>query len=157
MPSRGHHVDVESTAPTYRGTFSFAGPAGDALELVGSASKVVKVRRIVIDRPSAETVAVFNKRSAADTGGTATAATVVPVDSGDPAGTAVLKRYTVAPTQGTLVGEVNRVTVGVTQTLFESFGDGTSKPLVLRGTAETLCVTLTVAATIRGMVEWTEE
>jgi hypothetical protein len=46
------------------------------------------------------------KQSTASTGGTATTATNVPFDSANAAATAVFKGYTVAPTQGTILGAI---------------------------------------------------
>jgi hypothetical protein len=77
-------------------------------ELVGSATKKVRLLRIVISGTIATTAEDWDlqltKQSTASTGGTSTSATVVPTDSDNNAGTAVFKGFTVAPTAGTLVG-----------------------------------------------------
>jgi hypothetical protein len=109
------------------------------------------------------------KRSTANSGGTAITPTVVPYDSSNSAGTAVVRVYTANPTVGTAVGyladpyfTVGDLTTGGVQR-FPSvliYGEQGS-PIVLRGVAQGLAVNLN-AASLSGVVasctfEWTEE
>lgn len=159
MPvSRGNHVDTESSAPTYRATFNVTtDAAGDAVEVTTDGTKIVKVRAFWFVRPSIEVTLTVVKRSAADTGGTASNATVVPLDSGNPATTVTVKQYTADPTEGTAVGEVWRGVVGTQDSLYEEFGHRTGTPIYLRTTAQTLALNCSAAGNFEGMIEWTEE
>lgn len=163
---------------TYRATFLGLVPAASAtdfLTITGSATKTVKVTRAECagtTTAAATAVIVALKRSAADTGGTSTTATNVPLDSISAAATAVVKGYTVNPTTGTLVGNVAAgllTTNTVASSAFSSmplsflFGGGaTPQSIALRGVAQQFALngnaaSLSAGASLACDVEWTEE
>lgn len=143
----------------------------------GSATKTIRVRNV---RASGMTIATLTvnaievkKWSTAITGGTATALTQVPLDSLDAVGTASLVNvYTVAPTDGTLVGRISCVR-GIYKSpsvvdgsefsdILWSFGTTAyTRPVVLRGVAQYLSLAFgaapSTAVTLSVEVEWTEE
>src|SRR3972149_3492563 len=76
-------VPAAALPATYRAAFSFAAVSGDALVIFGVTGKVIKITEIGIAKPSAsETVQVILRRTA-DSGGTSTLATNVPLDPND--------------------------------------------------------------------------
>jgi len=153
--------------------------ATDIFTVTGSATKLVKVTRLVITGSTTLAANVILpitllKRSTADTAGTSTAPTRVAHDSLNAAVTATVLAYTANPTTGTLVGAYRnlRMTLQLTpQTAtdfpislpyIEDFGQRGGQPIVLRGVAEVFAVNLAAIATITGWlfdisVEWTEE
>lgn len=96
--------------PTYRvggaGYTAYATPT-DLIGIRGSASKTVVVTsmalRIQAGSAALQTISLI-KRSTANTGGTVTNPTGVPVDSLQNAATAVVDMYTALPTSGAAVG-----------------------------------------------------
>src|SRR5688572_24849331 len=142
----------------------------------GSATKTVTVKRIAVSGMTLTAVAYLTvnvtKHSTAASGGTSTAAVVVPVDSTFAAGTATVKSYTVGPTPGTLVGTLatNRslaqattaAAAGLPRDWLFDFGDmPETRGIVLRGTAQGLALVWATApataVTLAVDVEWTEE
>ena len=148
--------------------------ATDVVGIVGSATKTVKIQKIIIN--NYQTTGGFNqwfviKRSVADTGSTPVAATDVPLDSTNAAGTAVVQFYTSAnPTRGTAVGTIASSLV-YSPILATGVGTGTTvlfdakvtgQPIVLRGIAQECDVNYNGAALATGLVcsvdvFWTEE
>ena len=143
----------------------------------GSASKTIIVKRIAVSGATLTAVAYLAvnvaKYSTAASGGTATSAPMVPMDSNFPAATAAfVKYYTAVPTAGTLIGSI-----ATSRTLFQSttaaaaglprdyvfdFGDmPETKGIVLRGTTQGLGLIWPVApattVTLAVDIEWTEE
>ncbi len=143
----------------------------------GSASKIIIVKRIAISGATLTAVAYLAvniaKYSSAASGGTATSAPLVPMDSTFPAATAAfVKYYTVGPTAGALVGSI-----ATSRTLFQSttavgtsiprdfvfdFGDmPETKGIVLRGPTQGLGLIWPAApasaVTLAVDIEWTEE
>jgi hypothetical protein len=108
------------------------------------------------------------KRSAANTGGTATTLTAVPLDSADPAASGVAKNYTAnAAGLGTAVGTIAKVdllSAALTSAICPVFiwdFTGEDEKLILRGIAETAALSFGGAALPAGMVVsvtllWTE-
>ena len=144
----------------------------DIATITGSATKTVVIRRVHFaaarTAANAQVVALI-KRSTADTGGTSVAATVVPVDSTNPAGTATVLAYTANPTVGTAVGTVRAELVWFGQTAgagsppeFKTFdfSDLPEGGLVLRGTAQVLAVSLggtaATGASAQVVFDWIE-
>ncbi len=149
-----------------------AATATDIFEISGSASKVVRIKKITVSG-----VATANgtytirlvKRSTANTVGTSSTLTIVPHDSSDAAATAIVKSYTANPTTGTTVGIIKnkKMTVSTAATstvdanviLFE-FGQYGEKSIVLRGTSEMLTVNLSNTTITGGTLDiditWTE-
>jgi hypothetical protein len=118
----------------------------------------------------------YLKRSAANTGGTATNPAGVPLDANDAAASGVLSVYTAAPTTGTLAGKLfiqSQGTVAATSApAFFGFSTGGApglatmvadlrKPIILRGVAQSFCVNFDGAALPAGFsaiwtIEWVE-
>lgn len=141
----------------------------DMITIYGSASKTIRVNRITFS--STQTSAGINnifiiKRSATNTAGTSTTPTVVPLDSSNAAGTAVMRQYSVNPSGlGSAVGTITAIriltptTTSATQSQYVF--DYTSGNVVLRGTSEGLCVNFAGAALPTGLsiavsIEWEE-
>lgn len=148
-------VNTDGRKNTYRATIvNLAGGASvtDLLTVTGSATKTIRIRKIVLQAVAGANQVidvVLIKRSTADTGGTSTSVTMVPVDSNDAAATAVVTAYTANPTLGTTVGNVDARKAflpgsnnGPTEPTIFDFGDNASKAIVLRGTAEQLAINL---------------
>ncbi len=151
---------VVSSDPTYSAgvsSLNVANSATDVFTITGSASKVIRVKRIEVFLTvnvalgGSQTIeVVLAKRSTANSGGTSTTPTVVPHDSTDSAGTAVVRAYTANPTLGSLVGavrcaKITAVSVNTTAPVARQvwdFGLPNSKPIYLRGTSEVLAVNL---------------
>jgi len=84
--------------------------ATDLVTIIGSATKLVKLIRVVFSG-TIVTAAINGsvsiiKRSTADTAGTSTAPALNPLDSNNAAATAVMAAYTANPTLGTTVGTI---------------------------------------------------
>jgi hypothetical protein len=82
----------------------------DLVTIIGSATTVVKLIRVIFSG-TIVTAAINGsvsiiKRSTADTAGTSTAPTIIPLDANNAAATAVLAAYTANPTLGTTVGTI---------------------------------------------------
>ena len=143
-----------STTATYKsvtGYFTTPASATDVVFFKGSSSKTVDILRVkLIQTQYAYGKANYYlvKRSTADTGGTGTALTVVPLDSGFAAGTASGTYYTANPTLGTAVGTVAHDSIAlmagyggygasgqdISVVLFDI--DKYGAPITLRGTSE---------------------
>lgn len=164
--------DNSTMKPTYSASITGSAPvasATDVCSLSGSATKTVKVRRILFS--SVPTTAVTEpvavvKRSTAYTAGAGSAIPQVPYDSSNAAGTVGMAEiWTGNPTVGTLVGVLADIHLGfavatgaVLPYTFE-FGD-LGQPIVLRGVAQQVAVNLsatTYSGTIGCTFEWTEE
>ena len=163
--------DQSTMKPTYSSSVSGISPASaasDVCALSGSATKTIKVRRIIFTgtTPSiavAEPVTIL-KRSTVYAGAGSSPAEV-PYDSGSSAATAVAEVWTANPTVGTLVGVIADIMVPFTAataatpaTTFE-FGR-LGSPLVLRGVAQSVAISLsgvTITGTVGCTFEWTED
>lgn len=169
----------QATSPqyTYSAVAVAATPAAtatDFLTLTGSASRTIKVLRwrvaVSVTAGSASPFDVqLVKRSAANTGGTATTPTAVPWDSTFPAAGATARLYSANPTLGTPVGALRALRATTTtgtgqlallQGEFELV-DPQHGPVVLRGAAEVLALNFNGAspanAVVTSEVVWTEE
>lgn len=163
-------IDPETRRTTYRaaiiGLVSASG-ATDLAQIIGSSTTIVFVKRIRITGKAGTAVGVpvtIEKRSTANSGGTATTPTPIPGDSGPAvAATSVVSFYTANPTTGTAVGLVDAaelflpVTTGVGQGL--DF-DYSRSPIALRGVAQALAIkfnTISVSSPlINVMIEFDE-
>lgn len=171
--NRALHVAImeDATKANYSastGLFTPAATATDILNIAGSATKTVKVTRVTLSGLSTvagSIMAAIIKRSTANSGGTSSAVTAIPFDSGFAAASASLLTYTANPTVGTPVGTIlqsrlNLLTVAVL--LSDTVFDLTARPVILRGTTETLSLSLLGAALPAGAaisnatVEWSE-
>lgn len=153
---------------TYSASITALAPAASATDIftiIGSATKTVRITRIQISgvATAAGTFdVVLVKRSTADSGGTSTSPTIVPHDSSDSAATAVVKAYTVNPTLGTLVGNLQARSITLTtaatpaipnilqEFLFELRGE---KAIVLRGVAQQLAINLNAQTITGGLLD----
>lgn len=165
----------DSSKATYCATLDYFTPYAtptDLVAIVGSATKTVKIHKIFLS--STQTTAGINKwylikRGAADTGGTSSAATAVPLDSTNAAATAVVKKWTAAPTINNTVGTVRIESIQSPAATSISPGDNvvfddsaTGQPLTLRGVAEEADLNFAGTAVPAGLstaltVVWTEE
>lgn len=161
-----------NTYAAYTAAFASAATATDIFIIQGSATKTIRVLRIIIHvtRTTAAAGDIFLlKRSTANTLGTAVATAKIPYDSGYPAATATVQHYTANPTVGTSLGTVRayRGIIPASATLINNpicnwdFGSFSGSSIVLKGTAESLAVNLNGVTFTGGSfiigVEWTEE
>lgn len=141
--------------------------ASDIFALTGSSTKLVRLTRVevycVAGAATTSTLALI-KRSTADTAGTTSAATVLPLSSAFNGATATAIGYTVAPTLGTTVGPVRlwRGSVATTGTgVTWDFGNRPSSAPVLLNTSQQICLNNGTAIGTSGswniLFEWTEE
>jgi hypothetical protein len=174
-------VDVQPSQQSFyraaSGSFTPAATATDLITISGSATKTIRVFSIEVFM-TATALADANffliKRSAANTGGTSTAKTIVPLDSNFAAGTAVVTVYTANPTAlgaavGTistasvLVGGTTSVTAAQLGYTFNLMSPNFPSGVVLRGTSQLLALNFNGAAVptggaIQGVnIMWTEE
>lgn len=167
---------VDALKATYTATVTGFAPAASATDVIaigGSASKTVRVTRLELfmtQTTSGAVVLQLIKRSAADTGGTVgSTPTPTPHDSTNPAVTGTLVSYTANPSQGAVAGVVKNVsvlvpsaaTVGNTPIVWTWGGPQPEQAIVLRGTAQQLCLSLggvtVTGGNIYCSVTWTEE
>lgn len=147
--------------------------ATDIFTISGSATKTIRITELAVsgteNSNGIHDVQVI-KRSAANTGGTSATVTAVPHDSNSAAATNTVLSYTANPTAlGTAVGTIATRKLGVSATNLAGpsdywnleFGERPSQAIVLRGTAQLLCVNLNGVTINSGsydiFVEWTEE
>jgi hypothetical protein len=158
LDSTNDAVNIMGTIATYETAFAVVGAAsGDVVEIIGSASMIVRILEIDIMEPSAQRLFTFVKRSTAASGGASSNATLVPLDSGNAAATAVIKNYSADPTEGTPVGTIFRKTLGTAQTIIQNWVDGGGQPVVLRGIAQTLCINVDGATNFDVRIRFTEQ
>lgn len=169
------NAPLEGKRPTFRAAvldLIIAAAATDIFTIAGANGKTVRVTSLRLSGIAGTAVTVsasIVKRSAANTGGTSTAPTAVPLDSASPAAAVTLAAYTDNPTtSGTTVGIIatEKLTLPLTTTVVGKgaavdFGIRNSQPVVLRNGAESLAVNLN-GVTVSGPkinldVEWTEE
>lgn len=169
-------VSLDGSIATFSaGALAIAPTSSTGIRVVGSATKTVRVRKIVIGGVATAAANITLTLSKYSTTGTAglgvwVAATNVPHDSGNDAGTAVVEHVTVddITSPGTLVGimRAGRLQLAasgtgayVAPTTFD-FGTGGQQALVLRGAAENVNIglgSLPAGAALDVYVEWTEE
>lgn len=165
------YVSTEGQKATYGVVGAQITPAAtttDIVTLVGSATKTVVVKRVIVSglATTAGSMDVsLVKRTTANSGGTATQPSIAQYDSSDAAPTAVVNQYSANPTLGTGVALKNQLlNFGLTgstgQALFE-FSTRNDKPLILRGVAQSLAINLNGQAVPSGgklsyTVEWEE-
>jgi len=176
----GRILTLQSKATYGVTTTPFTPPATptDMSTIFGSGTKTIYVWGVSI--ATTQTTAGINriylvKRSSANSGGTSAAPTIVPYDANSASATASVVSYTVNPTTGGLVGNISvqNVNSPILATGI-SYGVGSvdmyarttpfeiSTPIILRGTAQGLCVNFNGAALPTGLSVivnwiWTEE
>lgn len=130
----------------------------DVATLYGSATKKVKIKRVTVSgvATTAGTMQVLlTKRTAANTGGTSTSATIGQFDSTDTAATAVSKLYTANPTSlgaGVALSAqlLNFGIAGAAGTVIFDFANRNDKAIILNGTTEGLAINLNGGAVPAG-------
>ncbi|MBZ5616225.1 MAG: hypothetical protein LAO23_19630 [Acidobacteriia bacterium] len=167
--------EASTVKPTYSAStiVTPVAAADDVCTLQGSATKLIRVRRVIFGGTNAnlqaDPVAIV-KRSTFDTGGTSGLTTITPYDSQSSAATAVAESYTANPTAiGTLVGVISdrfivwgglTTSVSMTPTTEYHFGQYAS-PIFLRNANEQLAINLGRLTYTTGSLactfEWTEE
>lgn len=166
-------ITQEGIRPSYVVAASGVTPAAtptDVVVLQGSASKTVKIRRIILSGlagTAGSMIVNFVRRSTAASGGTATTPTPTKFDSADPAATAVVQQFSANPTVGTSAGivYVNRlffpVVTTISDRIVQDFWSG-CEPHVLRGTSEFFAInfagsTVPASGVFDYAISWTEE
>lgn len=168
-------VNSEGYKATYRYYSAGNTPAAlptDVLTLTGSATRTVRVKKIVLSglaTTAGQMVWSLIRRSAINTGGTSTAPVPSKHDPNDPAPTAALALYTINPTGlGATVATVrggrlfhNLATAQNDRLVFD-YSTNQDKPLILRGTTDILAlnggaVALPSGATLDIEVEFEED
>lgn len=170
------YVNTEGRRPSYKAsvTFTLAASSTDVFTVYGSATKTIRVQELFVtgtNTGNTNALVAIIKRSTADTGGTSTTATNVPLDSANAAGTAVVKAYTANPSLGATVGTLDSQYVflpvlastnGVGSVLFD-YGDDNEQACTLRGTSEGIAVNMNIGGLLPGTTvlsvtaTWTEE
>jgi hypothetical protein len=162
---------------TYRvvvADFSPASAATDVLVIQGSATKTIRITHIEVtaDATVAAVIGLYEyKRIAANTGGTSTLQTAIPMDSTNSAATATVSLYTANPSalgSGALIAaelyELPAVAgnSSISPPWVLPFEGRNTQAAVLHGAAESLAFSLKGATLPAGLsvhitVEWTEE
>ena len=165
-----------ATTPTYCAMIQAVVPAAtptDIFTLTGSATKTIVITKVFMQ--GVQTAAgshdmIFLLRSAANTGGTSTTITGVPLDSNDAGATATCRAYTANPSGlGTLIGNFwvltlllrasGTATINVSyQQQFSDLGD---QGITLRGTSQVFAInggsaSFGAGAQINFCIEWLE-
>lgn len=155
--SKAASINTLGLLSSYWTAFAVIGAAsGDVVEIIGSASATVQVLAITISKPSASVVFTIVKRSTAATGGASANATLVPLDSGNAAATAIIKNYTADPTEGAAVGTIYRQTLATSDVVTVDIANSNGQPVVLRGIAQTLCVNVAGATNFDTIIAFIE-
>lgn len=173
----GSYGEVQ-LAPSYKtsyravtGFFTPVASTTDATILQGSASKTVRITNVwLVTNAYVSAMSVFLiKRSTANSGGTSTTATSVPLDSANAAASVSgVKLYTANPTTGTSIGNVGQISIlgnglatSNTNMIYNIYtASPLTQALVLRGTAEGAAINfngVTGPTSISVIYEWTEE
>lgn len=180
IPQVGLACIQESNNPTYAATGIGIAPAASATDiacLTGSATKVIRVKRIRVSGSAGTLVNVpllITKHASANTGGTAATGTALPVpytlDTANPAVTATATAYTANPTitdaaagivsSGMLVLTATGTLAGNTGVIIDWTNDALNQGPILRGIAQQVCVNLNATSPSSGLVNvtflWTE-
>jgi len=168
-------VSIISAPPvTYSASATAIVPAAlatDILTIAGSATKTINITRIDLNgvqTTAGQAVILLIKRSAADTGGTFSAVSKVPLDSLSAASTATVLAYTANPTVGTAFGTIASARMFLPGATTASDAQGMSMPygglggqqLSLRGTSQVLAINLNgttlAGGSININIEYTE-
>jgi hypothetical protein len=184
-PAGAIQVEASGGAATYSAavtTLATANSPTDVFSISGSATKVVKVRALSFSCTQSTSTyqdLLFLKRSTANGPATGTYGTAVPLDSANPAATAVIRAYTSNPSSlGTLVGVLRSERVAFTaETIQGTLNNNTapatnvrsflwepgtnSQPVTLRGTSEVAAINMNSnsanGSKCNAWIEWTEE
>jgi hypothetical protein len=169
-------ISIPQRVATYSANFTALVPASSAtdfLTLSGSATMVVHIKNVqcqgISTAAATDRIYVLD-RSTADTGGTSTTATAVPMDSNDAAATAVATGYTANPaTLGTLIGAYRSEYLGTAPAnavpapypWTQNYGLQNDKEDVLRGVNQIFALNANATSFAAGTsldcwIEWTE-
>lgn len=169
-------VSLDGSKATYScviADFTPAATATDMVTLVGAPGKIITVTRITIegDATGSSTNDVYlYKRTALDTGGTATQPGIAKHDSSDPSPSGVVNQYSANPSglgAGTLI-RADHISVPATTgaiPIFPAvweFGRGMAKGIKLLSGTESLAISWNGNAVPAGLslyinIEWTEQ
>jgi len=167
------YTDTEITKSSYATSFTItpAATPTDVFTITGSSSRTIRVKRVHITS-NATTLGAMTlqllERSSANTGGTSTNPTKVPLDNNNIAGTGTVTAYTANPSAlGTLIGAIDTAFLSfgvnaVSPPYDRSFGNAVgTQSIVLRGSSQSLAVNLGGGTVPSGGalcigVEWTE-
>lgn len=143
----------------------------DIFTITGAAGKIVKVTRVEVSATQT-TAAVRDilivKRSTANSGGTSSVISGIPLDSSSSAASATVRSYTANPTLGSSLGTllsrklfIPTTTTVVPQVPFQYIINGDEKPITLRSASEVMAINLNAASSAGSsfniFIEWTEE
>jgi hypothetical protein len=168
------HVTTEGIIGTYGAGAVGVSPAAmptDLIVLTGSATKTIRIKRIIVSgvATTAGTMdVVLIKRTAVNTGGTATNPSIMQFDTFlDALPTAVVSQYSVNPTAlgaGVVIAnsKLNMGVAGAASNVVIDFASRNDKALILRGVAQGLAINLNGAAvpaggTIGYSIQWEED
>lgn len=166
--------NIESSKATYSAVIADFVPVANATDfatLVGAAGKTLTVTNVRFS--GSATASTFQgmygyKRTALDTGGTATATAIATHDSQDAAPRGVVSQYSVNPVSlgaGNLIRSdhmgLPAAAAGTTSLVWD-FGDRAAKAPKLQNANESFCINFAGAAVPAGInlhvtIEWTEE
>lgn len=141
----------------------------DIITLTGSASKLIRVRKIILGglaTAAGSLIISLIRRSTAASGGTSTAPTPLKMRNGDVAATATVALYTANPTVGTAVGTLQSVrvplqlTAAMAQPVQLDFAE--TPGICLQGTSDILAIngaggTVPTNGVLDIAIYWTEE
>ena len=161
---------------TYSAAFfasALAASCTDKIVIVGSATKLVKIRKIGItgiQTVASQILIRLLKRSSDDTGGAFTTPLLVSHDSNNSAATAVIRNYSANPAVlGALVGDLRAerhfiptaALNGQAEALIWDTAQTDDQPIILRGITQILAInfnaTTIAGGSFDGWIEWTEE
>ncbi len=163
---------MRATFGAFSGNFVPAANATDVLQLIGSATKLIRLKAIYISgtaTAAANIIVNIIQRSALNTGGTPVAITPGQHDANDDAAAATLQYFTANPTglgagktiRGGRLNLAPAANGAIDRLLFDWSWHNDKSPLLLTA-AQSICVNLGGAAVPAGgsldiSCEWTEE
>jgi hypothetical protein len=151
--------------PTYSACSALFTPTGntDVFDFYGVANREIQIQKIIVSGIATSWTLTNNwaikKKSTANTGGTSSALTKVPLSSAYPASSSTIRSYTVSPTLGTAIGDIWREAVYIPTTAWinnnkllelDFTGNTGMSPITLNGVAEWISLNLW-AVTIAGL------
>lgn len=174
-PQPGVVCAMESTMPTFSASvsgFAAASTATDVACLTGSASRVVRLQRVLVTGSAASTIAIpvsLFLRTAADSAGTAVVMTPFSMDTNNTSTVSNVQYFTANPTiNDTLQAQVDVAQILLPTTTTSAYGITpfdysvalNSQGPVLRGTGQQLCVNFNKTSPSTSLVNinfrWTE-
>lgn len=144
---------VSPTIPsnTYRAIINTTTGVGQAIEVVGSATKAVSVTKIVIGANVPCNLSLI-LQSAISIGASATAPITL-MSLANPSATAIVKLYPAIPTPGTTAGYI---LYPPSSSINETFSNSSTQAPTLNGNTQSIVIGTSVAVTLTGYIEWIE-